>query len=117
LHTVDARVGRRCRVVRIGGVEQCAGERREGLGGGAAVAVGRAVGTEAGEDTHDIAIDDGGVCAEVDARDRGGGVGPDARQAEPLFGAARRLGKRGQRAGEFVEVARATVVAEALPEL
>ena len=76
-----------------------------------------AIGGEAGEDAHDVAVDAGGGRAEGQAGDRRGGVGPDAGQFPPGLGRTRGGGQGDDRPGQPVKVAGAGVVAEAFPEL
>ena len=98
----------------IAGVEEGVGEGLElgaGLGAGDVVLEGE----EAGEDAHDVAVEDGERNAEGDAADGGGGVGADAGEREEFLVGAGHFGARVDGFGEGMEVAGAAVVAEAFP--
>ncbi|MEY2599668.1 MAG: hypothetical protein RLZZ142_1927, partial [Verrucomicrobiota bacterium] len=73
---------------------------------------------EAGEDAGDVGVDGGGGKVECEGGDGSGGVGADSREGGEVFGV---LGEAALEAfedglGGAVEVARAGVVAQALPE-
>ncbi len=97
------------------GVEHGVGEWPEGFDRAGAVSEGRGIRREPGENTHDVAIDDGGRNVERDAGDRRRRVGADAGQLLPTGGCLWRRGHGDHDLGEFVEVAGARVVAEAFP--
>ncbi len=102
-------------VTGMGGVEEGVGGRGEGFDGGGAIFVESVIAEEAGEDTDNVAVHDGGGGAEGDAGDGGGGVGADAGEREPGFRRARRSGERGEGAGEGVQETGAAVIAQAFP--
>jgi len=100
-----------------GTVEQRIRQWREGFRRRSRVAEFGAIGHEAREDAHDVAVDDGRRRTESDACDRRRSVGPHTRQFAPLGGCLGRHAKRRQYFRQPVEIARPGVITETFPEL
>lgn len=101
----------------VGGVEKRLDELAVGFCGVGGIFVVGLVGCNAGEDTDDVSVYDGGGIGEGDAADGCCCVGADAWETEPAF----RVGGKfagwdsGDFFGEFVEISSAGVVAETFP--
>ncbi len=97
------------------GVEEGVGGIGEGFDGLAVAGECLGVVAEAGENTHNVAIHDGGGIVLCDGGNGGGGVGADTGESYPFVGVFGRLRELNKYLREFLEVACAAVVAEAFP--